>query len=576
MATAKTKYIGAAIFLFLALTGVGGIFDPKESIGIRIYVYFGTVLLLAIATAFFVNARKTPPEPPSQPPLAPSITPPVPIPQPVVPRATTQVSRPRSDIDNILDQTRRLEAQAKAFDQTIAPFVPIADSMRPYHVWAPGRHGSGKSTLLEHMIYQDMASGKGVTVIDPAGDLVGTFSEAGRTEGIIDLVPEDRVNDAIFLDLDHPVPINFFHYTNPRERAKLIEQLVEVFKRLSELAGGQWGSRFSSILRSIIVTLLEAKEQGLPVSFLDIHDFIKDTSRRATIIRSAPANAREWNRFPPSVETDPIISRLSLLNLDPSLRVVFGTPSARLNIPDIMNQKKILFVNLGPGTADCILYGTMLVNLMQQEAMRRFRIPKTNRTPHYLYVDEFHRFLAAADFETIITQCRKYNLCLTLANHFTEQLPKPVLTAVRASWTWYVFKIAPEDSPLFHKQLVERKAELKYEHNEHYDIRYPYFLDVRSVPVLVETLRDLPRFHAYHKPFEGAARRILIPPPLPKHLLSQRLRAEYIRRRTLELYAGQPRQNPPDDVESKRDDTRPKPDPFPIKGGKPRNPRTPR
>jgi len=328
--------------------------------------------------------------------------------------------------------------------------------------------------------------------------------------------------------------------------------LVELFTRLSEMFGGQPGVRFGGILRDIIYTLFEAGN----ASFIDIYDFIRDPARRAAILASVSAQTRaQWDRFPNDEKTEPIISRLTPIAKNPRLRTIFGTPNAKLKISDVMDGSKILLVNIGGAPEAGVILGTLIISQLLQAAFRRAETPKARRVPHHIYVDEFQNFQTGSDFAKILSQCRKFNLCLAVANQYTAQLPSSLLSAVLGgASTWFLFRMSPQDIPIFKANLpavaygaiTERRLP---------DQDFPEWLrdkDAKPVDVLVglrplpfdpQIIAQLQVGEAIHRKADGTAEKVTT------FRMAKRPAASFarlIRERTIAQYAVAPSQAPPE------------------------------
>jgi len=461
---------------------------------------------------------------------------------------------------------------------------PVPEELRAQHVWIPGLPGYGKSTLVHWMAMQDVASGKGLTIIDPAGDLVGNglADDPDRhIPGIIDWIPYDRINHTIYIDLKQPVPIDFFSYADEDEKQTVVTNLVDLFTRLSEMFGGQPGVRFGGILRDIIYTLFEAGD----TSFVDIYDFIKDPDRRKEILSRVSGKTRaQWDRFPNDEKTEPIISRLTPIAKNPRLRTIFGTPHAKLKFSEVMDDKSIVLVNIGGASEAGIILGTMIISQLMQAALKRSELPKHRRVPHYVYVDEFQNFQVGTDMARILTQCRKYNLCLTIANQFTAQIPGQTLSAVfGGTSTWFLFRMSPQDIPLFTKSLPSIAYAGVYEkHDPNEDIPgYLGFLkdkdakpetvlvDLKPLPFDPQILATLQVGEAIHRKADATAQKVRTCPTGQRPAVSF---ANLIRERTIAQYASPAQNGAPPDLESKRDELAA----FSTNEGQTRGPRGPR
>lgn len=461
---------------------------------------------------------------------------------------------------------------------------PPPEEIRAQHVWIPGLPGYGKSTLMHAMAVKDIREGKGLTVIDPAGDLVGNGlpdDPDRHVPGIIDWIPQSRIGDTLYLDLKQPVPIDFFSYADEDEKQTVVTNLVDLFTRLSEMFGGQPGVRFGGILRDIIYTLFEAGD----TSFVDINDFIKDPDRRKEILSRVSGKTRaQWDRFPNDEKTEPIISRLTPIAKNPRLRTIFGTPHAKLKFSEVMDDKSIVLVNIGGASEAGIILGTMIISQLMQAALKRSELPKHRRVPHYVYVDEFQNFQVGTDMARILTQCRKYNLCLTIANQFTAQIPGQTLSAVfGGTSTWFLFRMSPQDIPLFTKSLPSIAYAGVYEkHDPNEDIPgYLGFLkdkDAKPETVLVnlkplpfdpQILATLQVGEAIHRKADATAQKVRTCPTGQRPAVSF---ANLIRERTIAQYASPAQNGAPPDLESKRDELAA----FSTNEGQTRGPRGPR
>jgi hypothetical protein len=472
----------------------------------------------------------------------------------------------------------------------IVPVEPLPEEIRAQHVWVPGLPGYGKSTLLHWMAMQDIEEGRGLTIIDPAGDLVGNGlpdDPDRHVPGIIDWIPYERIEDTIYLDLKQPVPIDFFSYADEDEKQTMVANLVDLFTRLGEMFGGQPGVRFGGIVRNTIYTLFEAAENKCPTSFIDIYDFIKDPVRRKQILDRVSEKTRaQWDRFPNEEKTEPIISRLTPLAKNPRLRTIFGTPNARLKFSEVMDEKTIVLVNIGGAGEAGIILGTMLLSQLLQAALKRSELPRHRRVPHHLYVDEFQNFQVGTDMARMLTQCRKYNLCLTIANQYTAQIPGSTLSAVfGGTSTWFLFRMSPQDIPVFTKSLPSIAYTGVYEKQDPNDYIPDYLdflkdkdakpetvlVDLKPLPFDPQILATLQVGEAIHRKADATAQKVKTYPMGRRPAASF---ADLIRERTITQYGCPPPQEARGGLESAVHE---KPaEPFPTNEGKTRGPGHPR
>jgi hypothetical protein len=301
--------------------------------------------------------------------------------------------------------------------------ITLPDQVRDRHVYIIGRTRSGKSTLLFNMILQDILRGVGVGVIDPHGDLV---------QKLLEYIPEERIKDTIYLnptDDQYPVPLNILNATTRENIGVLADDLIITFRRLSD----SWGERIDSVLRSVVYTLLRTPN----ATFFDIQRILRDPDYRRAVTRDLDfAPLREFWEFDfpqmPRDASQPILHRMSKFSLFPTLHAMLSQPTSALNFDQVMQEKKILLVNLSQGELgedNSKLIGCLLVSQLQLAAMRRARLSKEERQPFYLYIDEFQNFTSSA-FEKILSEAGKYMLMLTVCHQYISQLDEQTKDAL--------------------------------------------------------------------------------------------------------------------------------------------------
>ncbi len=291
---------------------------------------------------------------------------------------------------------------------------------RRRHLYAIGKTGMGKSTLLENMIFSDVHSGKGIGVIDPHGDLI---------EAILRFLPASRSNDVILFDpadKDFPVSFNILDCPDPDQRPLVASGIMSVFTKLWP---DVWSGRMEHILRNTLLALLE--NEG--TSMLGIPRMYADTRFREKIVgkvtdplvRSFWKDEYEgWSEKYRTEAVSAIQNKVGQLLSTPLIRNIVGQVQSRLNVRFAMDSGKIVLVNLSKGKLGedtSAFLGSMLVTKFQIDAMSRSDIPENERRDFYLYVDEFQNF-ATESFATILSEARKYRLCLTMANQYIGQL----------------------------------------------------------------------------------------------------------------------------------------------------------
>jgi len=299
---------------------------------------------------------------------------------------------------------------------------------RRRHVYAIGKTGMGKTVLLENMIYSDIMKGHGCCYVDPHGD---------TAESLLNCIPSNRINDVIYFnpaDIDYPISFNVLEKVDPRVRHLIASGLVGVFKKLW---ADSWGPRLEYILRNTILALLDYPGStllGINRMLVDkeynkkVVDKITDPVVKAFWVDEYP----KWNERMLQEVISPIQNKVGQFLSTALIRNIVGQVTSTLDIRKIMDEKKILILNLSKGRIGedaSALLGAMIITKIQLAAMSRVDIPEEERNDFYLYVDEFQNFVTEA-FADILSEARKYRLCLTLAHQYIEQLGEVVGPAV--------------------------------------------------------------------------------------------------------------------------------------------------
>jgi len=316
---------------------------------------------------------------------------------------------------------------------------------RNRHVYIIGKTGMGKTTLLENMIYDDIVKGRGVAVIDPHGDLAET---------ILSNIPKSRTNDIIIFDpsdYQFPIAFNMLEESRPELKPLVASGLVGVFKKMF---ADSWGPRLEHILRNTILTLLEIPDSTL----MTIPLILTQASYRKKIIAKIqdPIIEKFWvsefEVLEPRQMTEavsPILNKVGQFLSSSLVRNIVGQPKNPFSLRWVMDNKKILIINLSKGKIGedtSSLLGSMLVTKFQIDAMSRADIPESKRENFYLYVDEFQNF-ATDSFATILSEARKYKLNLVMANQYVSQMNDTVRDAVFGNvGTTFCFQVGSQDA----------------------------------------------------------------------------------------------------------------------------------
>lgn len=324
----------------------------------------------------------------------------------------------------------------------------IKASDRQRHMYVVGKTGMGKSTLLENMAAQDIQNGEGLAFIDPHGS---------AAETLLEYIPEHRIKDVIYFapfDLDNPVSFNVMEDVGADKRHLVVSGLMSTFKKIWVDA---WSARMEYILTNALLALIEYPDTTLlSVSrlFVDkayrkkVVDYIKDPAVKAFWVDEF---ANYTDRF--AAEALPAIqNKIGQFTGNPLIRNIIGQPHSSFDIREIMDNKKILIMNLSKGLigeTNANLLGSMLTTRIYLAAMSRAELPvhEMKKMPNfYFYVDEFQSF-ANATFANILSEARKYHLNLIIAHQYIEQMEDDVRNAVFGNvGTTVTFRVGPFDA----------------------------------------------------------------------------------------------------------------------------------
>ena len=356
-------------------------------------------------------------------------------------------------------------AAANFRGQNIAFGMPRSDRGR--HLYILGQTGVGKSGLLELLTISDINSPYGFAVIDPHGDYATS---------VLQRIPAERAKDVIYFnpaDMDFPVAFNPMEVTDPKLRTHTVSELIGVLKRMFE----SWGPRLEYILRYSLLALLEYPD----ATMLDITRLLTDKVFRAEVLSYVKdpvvynfwtVEFASWNDKFAAEAVAPVLNKVGAFTANPIVRNIIGQPRSSFNIRQIMDERKILIVNLSRGLVgedNAALLGALLVTKIQLGAMSRADIPVEQRIPFNLYVDEFQNF-ATDSFATILSEARKYALNLTVANQYIAQMSPEVKDAVFGNvGSMISFRMGADDarSMLRYFEPKFEEYDLVHMHNRH-------------------------------------------------------------------------------------------------------------
>jgi len=363
---------------------------------------------------------------------------------------------------------------------------------RSRHVYIIGQTGAGKSGMLELFALSDIFYNQGYCIIDPHGDFAINN---------LRFVPESRIKDVIYFnpaDTAYPIAFNPLEISDPSRKPNVCSEVIGVLKRMF---GDSWGPRLEHILRHTILALLDRPETTL----LDISRLLTDKDFRketldyctdVTVLQFWKHEFGQWNEKQVNESIAPVLNKVGAFTANPIIRNIIGQPKSSFDVRKIMDEGKILVVNLSKGLIgedNAGILGAFLVTKVQLAAMSRSDIPDVaDRRPFYLYVDEFQNF-ATDSFAVILSEARKYGLNLTVANQYISQMTDSVRDAVFGNvGTTISFRVSADDAPILAKQFepVFDQSDLIQMNNRHFVISM--IINGEKVPAFSATTLSLP------------------------------------------------------------------------------------
>lgn len=311
--------------------------------------------------------------------------------------------------------------------------IRLALSDRQRHMYVVGQTGTGKSTFLENLALQDMLSGEGFAFVDPHGD---------TAEKLLSMVPRERTEDVIYFspaEMEYPMGLNLFEFDTPDQQDFLIQEAINMLYKLYDPQHqGIIGPRYEHWFRMAAKTLM-ADPAG--ATFIDIPKVFTDNKYAKQKLQYVKDQVvlDFWNKemaqtseYHKSEVLGWFVSKFGAFLGNAMMRNIIGQTKSSFNLREIMDNKKILLVNLSKGKTGDLnskLLGMIFVMKFQAAAMSRANIPESEREDFCLYVDEFQNF-STESFATIMSEARKYHLNLVVANQFTTQLSEEIRDAV--------------------------------------------------------------------------------------------------------------------------------------------------
>jgi len=323
---------------------------------------------------------------------------------------------------------------------------------RRRHIYAVGKSGTGKTTMIANMAIDDLKKRHGLAVIDPHGDL---------SEILLDYIPSYRINDVCYLnpaDKEYPFSINILEVDDPAQAELVASGIVSIFYKLY---AHSWGPRMEYILRNTLLTLAQTPNTTL----VDVPRILTNRDFRNKVVEKLQDQVlndfwnKEFNKMPDRLREEainPILNKVGQFVTSPLIRGLIGQPKSTVNLERIMNEGKVIILNLSQGRLgedNAALLGAMLITKIQLAAMNRVNIPEEKRRDFYLFVDEFQNFATRA-FIKILSEARKYRLNLCLANQYMAQIDEDVQKAILGNAATLIsFLVGAEDAHILEREF---------------------------------------------------------------------------------------------------------------------------
>ena len=337
--------------------------------------------------------------------------------------------------------------------------IHLAREDRMRHFYTIGQTGTGKSVLMQNMIIQDIRAGEGVAVIDPHGELI---------EKILALVPRERAEDVIYFDpgdVQYPMGLNMLEYdaARPEQKTMIVNELLEIFNKLFNMSVAG-GPMFEQYFRNAALLVMDDPESGN--TLLEIERVLADKSFRdyklsrsknivvetfwKQIAEKAGGEAALQNMVPY------VVSKFDTFLANEIMRPIIAQEKSAFNIREVMDNKKILLLNLSKGRLgelNSSLLGLIMVGKILMAALSRVNVDESQRPDFYLYIDEFQN-VTTKSIATILSEARKYKLNLILTHQFIGQLEEEIQKAVFGNvGSICSFRIGSDDGEYMEKQF---------------------------------------------------------------------------------------------------------------------------
>ena len=338
--------------------------------------------------------------------------------------------------------------------------IRISGNDRRRHLYTIGQTGAGKSNFLQELAKQDARDGHGFCFIDPHGDAI---------EDILTAIPKERAEDVIVFDpadTERPFGLNMMEYdpARPEQKTFVINELIGIFDQLYDLKS-TGGPMFEQYMRNAMLLVMDDPDSGN--TLMEIPKVLSDEEFRKMKISKCqnPTVVDFWTKEAEKAGGEAalanmvpyITSKLTTFLSNDLMRPIISQQKSTIDFREVMDNKKILLINLSKGKIGEInarLLGMVVVGKMLMAALSRVDTPEDERQDFYLYLDEFQN-VTTDSIAQILSEARKYRLCLVLAHQFIAQLKEDISKAVFGNiGSMMIFRVGPEDAEFLEKQLA--------------------------------------------------------------------------------------------------------------------------
>lgn len=387
------------------------------------------------------------------------------------------------------------------------PFFPkvyLSDTERQKHLYVLGITGKGKSKFLEGLILQDILAGRGCGVIDPHSDLVKNVMAHLLARGFFDQA--ENGGRVIHVDIDRPetaIPFNIL--TVPGEPYAIAQLVIEAFRRTWPDALKE-APQFTNIMLASLVVLIKTGK-----TLIDVHRLLSDKHWREELLLQAKDDGAtaffhdrydQWGREAPLMR-ESTLNKVSAFVFNPTIQRMLGQPKNALDFRLMMDKRQVLLCDLGGEPETRRLLGSLLVTFLEYAAFTRRDRPAHERTPFYLYMDEFQDFSAndgsAKTLSQILSEARKFGLHLTLAHQSLSQLQTRLSGAIGNIQTKVLFGMSRQDAEVFGRSVGQ--------------------VDIRAVKDLPKTDYQHALYESLQEQWEGFTSSLQWQPPQRAHVI---------------------------------------------------------